>query len=113
MNMNTSLIVSIVRKGWGSTALQAAVKAGARGGTVLFGRGAGIHEQEMDGHDRRVDQHGDEERGDDAGEDLLGQRCRRLQVVADLEQAVGSEGLVPARLARGEGGEQQRKDDAS
>jgi len=46
MNMNISLIVSIVRKGWGSTALQASVKAGARGGTVLSGRGAGIHEQE-------------------------------------------------------------------
>ena len=41
-----SLIVSGVRKGWGSTVLEASVKAGARGGTVLFGRGAGIHEQE-------------------------------------------------------------------
>ena len=46
MNTNISLIVSIVRKGWGSTALQASVKAGARGGTVMSGRGAGIHEQE-------------------------------------------------------------------
>jgi nitrogen regulatory protein PII len=44
--MNASLIVSIVRKGWGSTVLEASVKAGARGGTVLFGRGAGINEQE-------------------------------------------------------------------
>jgi nitrogen regulatory protein PII len=44
--MNVSLIVSIVRKGWGSTVLQASLKAGARGGTVLFGRGAGVHEQE-------------------------------------------------------------------
>ena len=44
--LNLSLIVSIVRKGWGSTVLDASVKAGARGGTVLFGRGAGIHEQE-------------------------------------------------------------------
>ena len=43
---SASLIVSVVRKGWGSTVLKAAVKAGARGGTVLFGRGAGIHEQE-------------------------------------------------------------------
>jgi nitrogen regulatory protein PII len=43
---NTSLIVSIVRKGWGSTVLEASVKAGARGGTVLFARGAGINEQE-------------------------------------------------------------------
>ena len=41
-----SLLVSIVRKGWGSTVLEASVKAGARGGTVLFGRGAGINEQE-------------------------------------------------------------------
>lgn len=43
---DASLIVSIVRKGWGSTVLEASVKAGARGGTVFFGRGAGIHEQE-------------------------------------------------------------------
>ena len=43
---NASLIVSVVRKGWGSTVLEASVQAGARGGTVLFGRGAGIHEQE-------------------------------------------------------------------
>jgi nitrogen regulatory protein PII len=43
---DASLIVSIVRKGWGSTVLDASVQAGARGGTVLFGRGAGINEQE-------------------------------------------------------------------
>jgi nitrogen regulatory protein PII len=43
---NLSLIVSIVRKGWGTTVLEASVKAGARGGTVLFGRGAGINESE-------------------------------------------------------------------
>lgn len=43
---DASLIVTIVRKGWGSTVLDASVKAGARGGTVLFGRGAGINEQE-------------------------------------------------------------------
>jgi nitrogen regulatory protein PII len=41
-----SLIVSIVRKGWGSTVLDASVKAGARGGTVIFGRGAGVNEKE-------------------------------------------------------------------
>ena len=35
---NASLIVTIVRKGWGSSVLQASVKAGARGGT---GVGAG------------------------------------------------------------------------
>lgn len=48
MNASTtnSLIVTIVRKGWGSTVLEAAVKAGARGSTVLGGRGAGINEQE-------------------------------------------------------------------
>lgn len=43
---NASLIVTVVRKGWGSTVLDASVRAGARGGTVLFGRGAGINEQE-------------------------------------------------------------------
>lgn len=43
---NASLIVSIVQKGWGSTVLEASVKAGARGSTVLMGRGAGINEQE-------------------------------------------------------------------
>lgn len=46
MNKKASLIVTIVRKGWGSSVLQASVKAGARGGTVLLGRGAGVHEQE-------------------------------------------------------------------
>jgi nitrogen regulatory protein PII len=46
MNINASLIVTIVRKGWGSSVLQASVSAGARGGTVLFGRGAGVHEHE-------------------------------------------------------------------
>lgn len=43
---NTSLIVSIVRKGWGETVLEASIKAGAHGGTILFGRGTGIHEQQ-------------------------------------------------------------------
>ena len=43
---NASLIVSIVRKGWGSTVLEASVKAGARCGTVIYGRGAGINEQD-------------------------------------------------------------------
>jgi nitrogen regulatory protein PII len=46
VSINASLIVTIVRKGWGSSVLQASVKAGARGGTVLFGRGAGVHEHE-------------------------------------------------------------------
>ena len=46
MSAKLSLVVSIVRKGWGSTVLDASLKAGARGGTVLFGRGAGVNEQE-------------------------------------------------------------------
>ncbi len=41
-----SLIITIVRKGWGDTVLEASVKAGAHGGTVLFGRGSGIHEKQ-------------------------------------------------------------------
>jgi nitrogen regulatory protein PII len=43
---NPSLIVSIVRKGWGNTVLEASVRAGATGGTVLFGRGVGVNEHE-------------------------------------------------------------------
>jgi nitrogen regulatory protein PII len=44
--LKTSLIVSIVRKGWGSSVLEASVGAGAQGGTVLVGRGAGVNERE-------------------------------------------------------------------
>jgi nitrogen regulatory protein P-II 1 len=40
------LIVSIVRKGWGDTVLEATMRAGAHGGTVLFGRGIGRNEQQ-------------------------------------------------------------------
>jgi nitrogen regulatory protein P-II 1 len=40
------LIVSIVRKGWGDTVLEATMKSGAHGGTVLFGRGIGRNEQQ-------------------------------------------------------------------
>ncbi len=36
--LNPCLIVSIVRKGWGQAVLDAAMKAGAHGSTVLFGR---------------------------------------------------------------------------
>lgn len=43
---NISMIVSIVRKGWGNTVLEASVKAGASGGTVIFGRGVGVNEKE-------------------------------------------------------------------
>jgi nitrogen regulatory protein P-II 1 len=41
-----SLIISIVRKGWGDKVLEASMKAGAEGGTILMGRGAGVHEQQ-------------------------------------------------------------------
>jgi nitrogen regulatory protein P-II 1 len=43
---NPRLIVSIVRKGWGDTILEATMSAGAHGGTVLFGRGIGRNEQQ-------------------------------------------------------------------
>ncbi|HET9715636.1 MAG TPA: P-II family nitrogen regulator [Pseudolabrys sp.] len=44
--LNPSLIVSIVRKGWGNTVLEASIKGGATGGTVLLGRGIGVNEKE-------------------------------------------------------------------
>jgi nitrogen regulatory protein P-II 1 len=43
---NLSLIVTIVRKGWGEKVLEASVRAGANGGTILSGRGSGIHERQ-------------------------------------------------------------------
>lgn len=39
------LIVAIVRRGWSERILNSARKAGARGGTIIGGRGSGIHEQ--------------------------------------------------------------------
>ncbi|WP_214044456.1 P-II family nitrogen regulator [Methanomethylovorans sp.] len=39
-----SLIVTIVKKGWGDKVVNASKKAGARGGTIMYGRGTGIHE---------------------------------------------------------------------
>lgn len=39
------LIVTIVRKGWAAKIVNAAKAAGARGGTIMHGRGVGIHEQ--------------------------------------------------------------------
>ena len=36
------LIVTIVNKGWSSTIIEASQEAGARGATVLKGRGAGL-----------------------------------------------------------------------
>lgn len=43
--LNPCLVVTIVRKGWGDTILEATMKAGAHGGTVMFGRGIGRNEQ--------------------------------------------------------------------
>jgi len=40
------LIVTIVKKGFSEQVMQASIKAGAKGGTVIFGRGTGIHEQQ-------------------------------------------------------------------
>ena len=38
------LIITIVKKGFSENVLQASREAGAEGGTIIFGRGAGIHE---------------------------------------------------------------------
>ncbi|MBM3119743.1 MAG: P-II family nitrogen regulator [Chloroflexi bacterium] len=43
---NRALIVTIVKKGWGDRVVEASMKAGAEGGTVMFGRGTGIHEHQ-------------------------------------------------------------------
>ncbi|MFU8796004.1 MAG: P-II family nitrogen regulator [Dehalococcoidia bacterium] len=40
-----TLIVTIVAKGCGDRAMEASIKAGAEGGTIIFGRGVGIHEK--------------------------------------------------------------------
>lgn len=39
------LIIVIVKKGISEKVLEAAKKAGAEGGTIIFGRGTGIHEK--------------------------------------------------------------------
>ena len=44
--LDPRLIVSIVRKGWGDSVLEATMQAGAHGGTVLYGRGIGRNEQQ-------------------------------------------------------------------
>ncbi|MDD5681168.1 MAG: P-II family nitrogen regulator [Candidatus Omnitrophica bacterium] len=46
MDSGISLIVTIVAKGWGDTVLDASIDAGANGGTILLGRGRGIHERQ-------------------------------------------------------------------
>ncbi len=46
--MNASeynLIVTIVNKGWADEIVEASKTAGAEGGTIIYGRGTGIHEQ--------------------------------------------------------------------
>lgn len=46
MSPNTarSLIVTIVKRGWGDVVVESAIKSGASGATVIYGRGTGIHE---------------------------------------------------------------------
>ncbi|MGO4889215.1 P-II family nitrogen regulator [Anaerobacillus sp. MEB173] len=39
------LIVTIVNKGYSEKVVDASKKAGAEGGTIIYGRGTGIHEQ--------------------------------------------------------------------
>lgn len=39
------LIVTIINKGWADEIVEAARSAGAEGGTVLYGRGTGVHER--------------------------------------------------------------------
>jgi len=41
-----SLIVTIVKRGWGDIVLESAINSGASGATILFGRGMGIHEKQ-------------------------------------------------------------------
>ena len=40
-----SLIVTIVSRGWGDTVLCASREAGAEGGSIMIGRGCGIHDK--------------------------------------------------------------------
>jgi len=41
------LIVTIVNKSLADTVVEASKKAGAEGGTIIYGRGTGIHEKKM------------------------------------------------------------------
>lgn len=45
-NTRFSLIVTIVNRGYADQVVEAAREAGARGGTILYARGTGIHETE-------------------------------------------------------------------
>ena len=44
INIKFDLIVTIVSKGYATDVIQTSKKAGAEGGTILLGRGAGVHE---------------------------------------------------------------------
>lgn len=45
LSKDHKLIVTIVKKGNAEKVIEAAREKGARGGTILYGRGTGIHEQ--------------------------------------------------------------------
>jgi nitrogen regulatory protein PII len=45
MESGIYLIVTVVNKGWGEKVLETSMKAGATGGTIILGRGMGVHEQ--------------------------------------------------------------------
>ena len=50
-----SLIITIVRKGWGDKVLEASMKAGAEGGTIFMGRGTwGARAAEITGYSYRT-----------------------------------------------------------
>jgi nitrogen regulatory protein P-II 1 len=44
LSKNHKLLVTIVKKGLASKVVKATREAGAKGGTILYGRGHGIHE---------------------------------------------------------------------
>lgn len=44
MSTNYDLIITIVNKGFSEKIIKASQKAGAKGGTIMHGRGTGIHE---------------------------------------------------------------------
>ena len=44
--MSKVLIITIVKKGWGDKILDTSIEAGADGGTILLGRGVGVHERQ-------------------------------------------------------------------
>ena len=45
MSEEYDLIVTIINKGWADEVVEASRRAGAEGGTILYGRGTGVHEQ--------------------------------------------------------------------